>query len=102
MFQKLFVFLFFLCSICVNAQKKYHKAYFTNGLLKEEGWTSKSQKNGYWKFYYKNGNIKKEGHCFKYHQSKLIKAEKYKSGKKIKEWTDLKSFKKENSLSDLY
>ena len=54
MFQKLFVFLFFLCSICVNAQKKYHKAYFTNGLLKEEGWTSKSQKNGYWKFYYKN------------------------------------------------
>jgi antitoxin component YwqK of YwqJK toxin-antitoxin module len=61
MFKKLFVVAFFLYSFCVNAQKKYHKSFFTNGQLKEEGWVTKNQKNGYWKFYYKNGNIKKEG-----------------------------------------
>ena len=47
-------------------------------------------------------NDKKNGFCFKYYHNKLTKAEKYRKGKKIKEWTNLKSFKKENSLSDLY
>ena len=62
MFQKVVIFLFFLCSFCVNAQKKYHKSYYSNGQIKEEGWIQNSDKNGYWKFYYKNGNLKKEGH----------------------------------------
>lgn len=159
MFQKPIVIVFFLCSFCINAQKKYYKSFYSNGQLKQEGWIKNNKKNGYWKFYYKNGNLEKEGHfidnlqikywyfyarntikkkeghfknglknnwwlfydykgqlehkcqleknqkngfCFKYQENKLIKAEKYKSGLKIKEWTDLKSFKKENSLSDLY
>tara|TARA_R110000822_G_scaffold237662_2_gene368034 strand:+ start:316 stop:426 length:111 start_codon:yes stop_codon:yes gene_type:complete len=33
--------------------------------------------------------------------NKLVKASKYKNGKKIKEWTDFFSFKSENNLNDL-
>ncbi|MEQ6125255.1 hypothetical protein AAON49_13690 [Pseudotenacibaculum sp. MALMAid0570] len=154
------LFLVFCCfSILASAQKKkYHKAYFKNGNLKEEGWFKKDQKNGYWKFYYNNGTLKKEGHfknnletkywyfyrrdaskkkeghyekgmqhkwwlfyddsgninhkcqlknnqkngyCLMYKMKKLVRAEKYHKGKKIKEWTDFKSFRKENNLSDL-
>ena len=36
-----------------------------------------------------------------YKNEALISAVKFKAGQKIKEWTDLKSFKKENKLSDL-
>lgn len=154
-----FVFTFLLCSFCINAQKKYHKSYYKNGQLKEEGWIVDSKKNGYWKFYFSNGVIQKEGHflnnlktkywyfyrknstkekeghfkndkknswwlfytkngevnhkcqlknnhkngfCFRYHLKELISAEKYKKGKKIKEWTDLKTFKEENNLFDLH
>jgi len=46
-------------------------------------------------------NNQKNGYCFHYKNKQLIKAEKYKAGKKIKEWTDMKSFIKENKLSDL-
>jgi hypothetical protein len=31
----------------------------------------------------------------------MVHAEKYLTSKKIKEWTDLESFKRENKLSDL-
>ena len=31
----------------------------------------------------------------------IVKASKYKNGKKIKEWTDFSSFKDENNLNDL-
>jgi len=46
-------------------------------------------------------NNQKNGYCLRYQNKKIVKAEKYKAGKKIKEWTDLKSFKKDNKLSDL-
>ena len=36
-----------------------------------------------------------------YKNEKLVSAVKYTKGKRIKEWTDLESFKKENKLSDL-
>jgi len=36
-----------------------------------------------------------------YKNEKLTSAVKYSKGERIKEWTDLKSFKKENKLSDL-
>lgn len=42
----------------------------------------------------------KNGYCFLYKNNKIVKAEKYKAGQKIKEWTDMKSFRKENKLSD--
>ncbi|MFY0629853.1 MAG: hypothetical protein JXR05_05690 [Flavobacteriaceae bacterium] len=158
-FKKLlFISICFLSLQAFCQKKTYHKTYYKNGKLKEEGWVKKNQKNGYWKFYYRNGNLKsegrfkndletkywyfynkdnskkKEGHylegkqnkwwlfyddmgyvnhkcqlknnqkngyCLIYKKEKLIKASKYQKGKKIKEWTDLKSFKKENSLFDL-
>lgn len=148
----------FLFSISIFSQKKYHKSYFSNGNLKEEGWLKKNQKVNYWRFYHKNGLVKKEGHyknnlptkywyfyrndaskekeghfvkgkqnkwwlyydndgnvnhkcqlkdnqkngyCLLYKKQKLIKAVKFKNGKKINEWTDFSSFRKENSLKDL-
>ncbi len=155
--NKLFVFLLML-SISLAAQKKYHKSYYNNGVLKEEGWQQNSIKIDYWKFYNPNGTIKKEGryhrgkpikywyfytrngekkeaghfekgiksnwwvfydrgsiidmkcqfknnkkngYCLIYKNKKWVKAEKYSNDKKIKEWTDLKSFRKENKMSDL-
>tara|TARA_R110001632_G_scaffold18712_19_gene57706 strand:- start:6218 stop:6703 length:486 start_codon:yes stop_codon:yes gene_type:complete len=158
-FKKLFYICFCFLSLQTFCQKKtYHKAYYQDGKMKEEGWVKGDQKNGYWKFYHENGNIKsegrfknnletkywsfyranqskeKEGHfllgkqnkwwlyyddmghinhkcqlknnqkngyCFIYKMEKMVKASKYQNGKKIKEWTDFKSFRKENSLSDL-
>jgi antitoxin component YwqK of YwqJK toxin-antitoxin module len=157
--KKIFFIGFCCVSLLTFIQKKsYHKAYFTDGTLKEEGWIKNNQKNGYWKFYHENGQLKsegrfkndqeikywyfyrengskvKEGHflngkqnrwwlfyddmghinhkcqlknnqkngyCLMYKMEKLVKAAKYQNGKKIKEWTDFKSFKKENNLSDL-
>lgn len=147
-----------LGTISAYSQKKYHKAYYDNGVLKEEGWLLHGEKTAYWKFYYNSGkkqkegwylannpvkywyfyhengrkekeghfvngkknkwwlfydvkgrvnhkcqlkNNKKNGYCLRYHRNKLIKAEKYKNGKKIKEWTDFSSFRKENDLKDL-
>ena len=36
-----------------------------------------------------------------YQNEKLTAAAKFSKGKKIKEWTDLESFQKENNISDL-
>jgi len=46
-------------------------------------------------------NSKKNGYCLKYIDEKLVSAEKYKNGSKIKEWQSLVDFQKENKLSDL-
>ena len=156
----LYVFLLLImsCPTRIFSQKKYHKEYYNNGQIKEEGWLLNTHKTAYWKFYYQNGNIKKEGHfknnlatkywyfyrrnsskekeghfkkgtqynwwlfydnkgyvnhkcqlqnnqkngyCLIYRENKLVKASKFKQGKKIKEWTDFSSFKNENSLNDL-
>jgi hypothetical protein len=36
-----------------------------------------------------------------YHKEELVSAAKFSEGQKIKVWTDLASFKRENNLSDL-
>ena len=141
------------------AQKVYHKAYYSNGILKEEGWKDENGKVDFWKYYFSNGNIKKEGHykndlpsnywyfysknaileregdfvngiqqkwwcfydnkgqirrkcqmknnkqngyCLQYKQNKIIKAMKFKNGEKVKEWTSISSFKKDNNSKSLY
>lgn len=62
-------------------------------------------------FYDENGKInhkcqlnanQKNGYCLIYSNEKLVSAVKYSKWERIKEWKDLKSFKKENKLSDLY
>ena len=159
MLKKTLIFFFFLwISFNSFSQKKYHKEYYKNGQIKEEGWILNDKKTAFWKFFYRNGNIKKEGYfkdsletkywyfytpnsvkekeghfkngvkhdwwlfydangyvthkcqiennqkdgyCLIYKNKKLVKASKYKEGKKIKEWTDFSSFRSENSLNDL-
>lgn len=152
----LIYFLFF--SLMFFSQKQYHKVFYKNGQIKEEGQQNGDKKTAFWKYYYKNGNIKKEGrftdnletnywyfyskfatkekeghfikgiktnwwlfydsngdishkcqlknnqkngYCLIYKKRKLVKASKYKNDKKIQEWTDFSSFRKENSLNDL-
>lgn len=93
-----------------DKEVKYWYFYHTNGIKKSEGHFINGGKNNWWIFYDDTGEINnkcqlknnfKNGYRFQYKNKKIIKAEKYKAGKKIKEWTDIKSFKKENNLRDL-
>ena len=68
------------------------------------------KQNNWWLFYDKDGfvnhkcqlkNNQKNGYCLLYQKNKLVKAYKFKKGKKIKEWNDFSSFKQENNLNDL-
>ncbi|RDY59419.1 toxin-antitoxin system YwqK family antitoxin [Flagellimonas nanhaiensis] len=86
--------------------------YFHNkeGKLEKEGHFKKGQQINWWLFYDANGKINhkcqlrngvKNGYCLKYTDEELKSAEKYKNGKKIKEWFSFDNFKRENKLSDL-
>ena len=88
-----------------------HKTLPTKIIPKiKEGHFSDGTKHKWWLFYDDMGHVnhkcqlknnRKNGYCVMYEMEKLVKASKYKEGKKIKEWTDFSSFKKENKLSDL-
>lgn len=93
-----------------NKRTKFWKFYGIKGNVESEGHFNNDQRVNWWIYYDKNGNInhkcqvkdnQKNGYCLMYTNAKLTSAVKYSSGKKIKEWRDLKSFKKENNLSDL-
>ncbi|WP_034045787.1 toxin-antitoxin system YwqK family antitoxin [Wocania ichthyoenteri] len=93
-----------------NKPVKYWYFYTENGIKKSEGHFIKGEKTNWWLFYDDKEKIdykcqlkhnKKNGFCLMYKNEKLISAAKFKAGKKIKEWTDLKAFKKENNLLDL-
>ncbi len=84
--------------------------YSINGNNESEGHYVNGQKRNWWRFYNNTGQIinkcqflndVKHGICLLYKGKKIVKAIKYENGVKIKEWTDLKAFKKENKLSDL-
>ena len=88
----------------------YWYFYRKNGHLEKEGHYLNDKMNNWWIFYDQNGVInhkcqlssgRKNGYCLKYHNDRLNSASKFADGKKIKEWYDLSSFKKENKLSDL-
>ncbi|MDO5978159.1 toxin-antitoxin system YwqK family antitoxin [Flavivirga spongiicola] len=89
---------------------KYWYFYVENGKKKSEGHFINGKKNNWWLFYDTMEKInhkcqlkdnQKNGYCLMYKNEKLVSARKYKAGKKIKEWTDYRSFRKENKLSDL-
>ena len=93
-----------------NRSTKYWYFYRKNGTLEKEGHFVRGKKSKWWLFYDIDGfinhkcqlkNNQKNGYCLRYNQQELVKAEKYQQGKKIKEWTNLASFKKENNLFDL-
>lgn len=90
--MKIFVlFLIFINSINLVEDKIYVKNYYTNGIIKEEGWLIDGQKNEYWFFYQDNGNKKAEGHyknnnkekwwIYYNENSEIIKKSEYKSNK---------------------
>lgn len=89
---------------------KYWYFYNPEGKLMEEGHFENGQKTKWWVFYHANGTIAykvqyknnlKEGYCFQYENKKITRIEKYKADSKTEEWTDIHSFEKENSWSDL-
>ncbi|WP_235869082.1 toxin-antitoxin system YwqK family antitoxin [Polaribacter aquimarinus] len=93
-----------------NLEIKYWYFYRRNSGIEKEGHFKEGRKSNWWLFYDNKGvvnhkcqlkNNKKNGYCLIYNNSKLIKASKFKHGKKIKEWTDFSSFKDENNLNDL-
>jgi hypothetical protein len=93
-----------------NVAVKYWYFYTKNGIIEKEGHFKKGEKSNWWLFYDKDGNVnhkcqlknnQKNGYCLIYSKKKIVKASKFKEGKKIKEWTDFSSFRRENSLNDL-
>lgn len=89
---------------------KYWYFYRDNGILESEGHYDKGVKTKWWLYYDNEENVnhkcqlkngEKNGYCLIYNNNKIVKAAKFKNGKKIKEWTDYNSFKKDNKLSDL-
>ncbi len=93
-----------------DVRSGYWHFYSKNSKLIMEGHYKQGNKNNWWIFYDDNQKVnhkcqlkngKKNGYCLKYTNEKLKSAEKYKDGKKIKEWFDFSSFRRENKLSDL-
>lgn len=88
----------------------YWHFYSNEGTSTKEGHYINNKKTDWWLFYDTKGQIDhkcqldngiKDGYCLNYKNQELKSALKYKEGKKIKEWTDLKAFRKENNLMDL-
>ncbi len=88
----------------------YWYFYRKNSSKEKEGHFIDGKQNKWWLYYDSRGyvnhkcqlkNDKKNGYCLLYKKNKLVKAVKFKDGKKINEWTDFSSFKKENDLKDL-
>ncbi|MFT5846097.1 MAG: antitoxin component YwqK of YwqJK toxin-antitoxin module [Psychroserpens sp.] len=93
-----------------NERTKYWRTYRNNRTKESEGHYANGNKNKWWLFYDSEEKInhkcqlknnQKNGYCLMYRNEKLVSAVKYSKGKKIKEWTDYQSFRKENSLKDL-
>ena len=81
-----------------------------NRIRTKEGHYAKGEQVDWWLYYDKKGRINhkcqldmgvKNGYCLKFEDEKIISAEKYSNGEKIKEWTNFGAFRKENSVSDL-
>lgn len=93
-----------------NERTGYWYFYNPLGKLDMEGHYIKGGRVKWWLFYDAKGKVDhkcqlkngiKNGYCLKYMDEELKSAEKYRNGKKIKEWFSFSSFRKENKLSDL-
>jgi len=93
-----------------NKKQNYWYFYQAEGTKEKEGHFVNDQASNWWSFYDVNGTLIhkcqlkngiKNGYCLMYNKKKIVSARKYKQGKKINEWYDFKSFKRDNNLSDL-
>ena len=93
-----------------DKKEKYWFFYDENRIRTQQGAYKKNERTGWWIFYDTKGRVNhkcqltngiEDGYCLKYKDEKLISAEKFSKGKKIKEWKNFNSFMQENSLSDL-
>jgi len=88
-----------------NKREGYWFFFRDNEVSIKEGHYKEGAAVGWWIYYneilgqtekcqYKND--KKQGYCFYYRNKKLFRAEKYESGEKVDEWTNLASFISDN------
>ena len=93
-----------------NLREEYWYFYTENGILEKEGHYYKGKKSNWWLFYDSNGRLDykcqlsdgiKSGYCLQYNYGDITSASKYYKGEKLKDWYDIRSFKKENRLTDL-
>ncbi|MBC3757107.1 hypothetical protein H7U19_01735 [Hyunsoonleella sp. SJ7] len=89
---------------------KYWYFYRENGTKESEGHFIHGKKNNWWLFYdameklnhkCQLKNNLKNGYCLMYQNERLVSARRFKDGKQLKEWTDFRSFKRDNNLNDL-
>lgn len=87
-----------------NQKTAYWFYYFENGNKKEEGHYTANKKSKWWIFYNPEGTIIKKseykndklnGLSITYREGKISKAEEYKFGIKIKEWSNLDDYIKD-------
>ena len=89
-----------------NKKTDYWYFYRENGFKKEEGHYANDQRSQWWIFYdaqekiaakceYKSDKL--EGFAIIYQNGEVIRAEKYKMGVQIKQWTSLAEFRKDNA-----
>lgn len=93
-----------------DKREKYWFFYDENRIRTQEGHYKNDERIGWWLFYDKKGRIDhkcqlnlgvENGYCLKYKDEKLISAEAFSEGKKIKEWKNLDAFTQENNLSEV-
>ncbi len=91
-----------------NLKDGYWFTYYENGLKKEEGHFKNNKKIKWWIFYDIKSNIEKKcefendkmnGYSITYLNGDPIRGEKYKFGKKVKQWNSLSEFKKDNFIA---
>lgn len=112
--MKLFVSILFIAIIYSNTPE-YSKSYYSNKVLKSEGWMLNNKKVKYWYFYYSNGSLKSQGHFEDnkmtgywhfYNESQKLSSEgHFENDEKIGWWKIFKSdtieeVKYENSLKE--
>ncbi len=94
-----------------QVREGYWYFYADDGTLEREGHYSEGRPSNWWIYYDAEGKPAhkcqledgmKNGYCLKYTEGELSSASRYSKGRFVKEWKDLKSFKRENSLLDLY
>ena len=93
-----------------NQKTDYWFYYYTNGNKKEEGHYVTNKKTKWWIVYGENEVINKkcqfyddklDGICVIYHNGNVVRAEQYKKNIKIKQWSSLSAFKKDNILTSI-